>query len=271
MKSLLIALAIPLALLATPVAAQSDEQAADDAEAMAKLSEIFAVEPLTAEQKARLPLATDLVTSILPDGAMADMMNSMFSGFLDPLLELGAEAGPDLGDHIGYAASELELSDEQVVEIATLIDPEWKERQQREMALIKTAMGEVMTAMEPAMRKGLSEAYAVHFSDSELRDIGAFFATEGGATFARKSYALSSDPRIMGAAMTQIPTIMQQFEAMGAKMEAAMADLPQKQTFDTLAPTQKARITELTGLSEEELRIGMEAAAAAEEESGPLG
>lgn len=270
MKTWLLAFAAPLALTAQPLAAQ-EEMSSEDEQALAAMAQMFAAEPLTPEQEARLPLATSLVAKILPEGSMAEIMNSMFDGFLDPLMKLAAEAGPDLTEHIGYSASELELSDEQAAEAAALVDPNWRERQEREFSMLQGMIGRVMTAMEPAMRKGMSEAYAVHFTEPELRDIDAFFSTESGASYARKSFALSSDPRIMGAAMQQMPVMMEQFATIGAEMEAAMADLGEKPTFETLPASRKARLLELTGLSEEELQSGMEAAAAAEAESGPFG
>ena len=262
MKNWIVALAAPLALLGQPLAAQ--EPSEDEAAAIAAITSAFAVEPLTAEQESRLPLAQKVVEKMLPEGAMAQVMGSMFDGMLGPFAKLAEAAGPDLEDQIGYASGELELSDEQAVEIAAIIDPQWKERQKREMDMMQAAMGKIMSAMEPGMRKGMTEAYAVNFSVRELTDLDAFFATETGAAFAQKSYAMANDPRIVSATMAEFPSMMEEFAGMEADMKAAAADLPQKKTFETLTPEQKARILELTGLTEEDLQFGMESASDAE-------
>lgn len=263
MKNWIVALAAPLALLGQPLAAQ--EPSEDEAVAIAAIASAFAVEPLTAEQASRLPLAQKVVEKMLPEGAMAQVMGSMFDGMLGPFAKLAEAAGPDLEDQIGYASGDLELSDEQAVEIAAIIDPQWKERQKREMDMMQAAMGKIMSAMEPGMRKGMTEAYAVNFSVRELTDLDAFFATETGAAFAQKSYAMANDPRIVSATMAEFPSMMEEFAGMEADMKAASADLPQKKTFETLTPEQKARILELTGLTEEDLQYGMESASDASE------
>ena len=270
MKTWKLALAVPLALLSAPVLAQ-DAEAQREAEVMASLAQMFAVEPLTPEQQERLPLASELVEQIMPPGTMKEVMGGMFDSFMGPMMEIAAAAGPNTTDILGYSAEELGLSDAEAAEIASIVDPVWQERRTREMSLVQESMGEIMTAMEPAMRKGMSEAYAVHFTRGELTDISAFFATESGASYARKSYALSSDPRIMSAAMSQMPAMMASFKQMEEDAKTIVAELGEKKTFEALSNPEKRRLLELTGLSEEDLRIGMEAAAAAEAERSPLG
>ena len=273
MKKLILACVAPLAVTATPILAQDEDGSESEAEAaaLAQMQEMFAAEPLTAEQAARLPLARELVGMILPDGAMGEIMNTLFDGFLDPMMALAEQAGPDLVDQIGEQAIGLELDESQTAEVASLIDPNWKERRDRELVLMQQFMGEIMTAMEPAMRKGMSEAYAANFTGKELEDISAFFATESGGTYARKSFALSSDPRIIGAAMEQMPTMMEQFKTIDEKMRAAMSDLGEPRSFEALNASERARLSELTGFSEEELRSGMEEAAAQKATDSPFG
>lgn len=272
MKNWILALGAPLALSAQPVLAQDADadKAAEEAEVMAALTEAFAVEPLTTEEEARLPMARQVVDKMMPEGSMQKVIDSTFGGMLGPFMDLAAQAGPDLTETIGWDKSELEVTDEQVKEIAGIVDPNWEERQRREMAFLQEAMGEVMAAMEPAMRKGMSEAYAVAFTTTELADLDAFFSTPSGASFATKSFELANDPRIMSAAMTSMPMMMEQFAEMGEKMKAAMDDLPERKTFETLTAEEKARLLELSGLSEEDLKLGMEVAAETAESDSPF-
>ena len=66
----------------------------------------------------------------------------------------------------------------------------------------------MLAALEPTMRTAMAELYAVHFTDAELADIAAFFATTSGATYARQSYALASDPRLLSAVFSEMPTFV---------------------------------------------------------------
>lgn len=259
MKKWTLALAAPLVLVGQPAAADENKAARADkqSEAIAMIAQMFPAEPLTPEQQARLPLASSLIERIMPDGTMDEMMGSMFDGMLGPIMDMADQAGPSLSTFIGYDETELELGDEAVAEIAAIIDPQWRERQRRTMDMTKIMMSQLMTAMEPAMKRGMAEAYAANFSSAELEGIAAFFSTDIGATFARKSYQLSSDPRIMHAAMSELPKMFATFEEMGKKMKAEMADLPEKKGYDALDASERQRILSLTGISEEDLRVGM--------------
>lgn len=272
MTKWMLALAAPLVLVAQPAAADENKnaEAEKQAEAMAMMAQMFPVEPLTAEQQARLPLASSLIESIMPDGTMQEMMGSMFDGMLGPIMDMAEQAGPTLSNFIGYDETELELDDEAVAEIAAIVDPQWRERQRRTMELTKVMMGQLMTGMEPAMKRGMAEAYAANFTSAELEGISAFFSTEVGASFARKSYRLSSDPRIMHAAMSELPTMLATFGQMGEKLKAEMADLPDKKGFDALDAAERQRILSLTGLTDEDLRTGMQQVAQQDAQDAPF-
>lgn len=256
MRNWIIALAAPLALASQPAIA-ADDADTKQAEAMAVLADAFKVEPLTAEQEARLPLAMALVDQMVPEGTLDEMTGSMFDSMLGPLMSFAEQAGPSLSDFIGYGEEDLELDDEAVTEIAGIVDPRWQERQRRTIDVTQSMMGKLMTAMEPAMKRGMAEAYAVNFTRVELDGIREFFSTEIGTNYARKSYKLASDPRIISAAMRELRAMMAVFTDMGEQMKAEMADLPAKKDFDALSAAERRRIVDLTGLKAEQLRAGM--------------
>lgn len=272
---------------AAPISAQTggyDETSAEAAEleaAMAKLGEMFATEPLTAEQEARLPAASRIVALMIPEGTMGEIMGTMLDDMLGPMMEMGPPPSRmTVAQGLGVNRFELELTDEQAAELAGLFDPAWQERQAREMAVMPAIMREMMTAMEPPLRKAMSELYAIRFSDTELAEIEAFFSTETGRRYARESFAMASDPRTMSASLEALPMMMQRMEDIEARIEAATADLPAKRDYDALGAEERARISDLTGLSQEEIRANLAgsepsgdggdeaAAAAAAEEAG---
>jgi hypothetical protein len=249
-----------LALAPQPLAAQdegaetaaSEDTSAGDpmADAMGMLGAMFPAEPLTAEQEARLPQATRIITRMIPEGTLGEMMGGMFDKFMGPMTAaLDAPANAAVQQGIGISPSSLGLSEEQAAEIAALLDPAYAERHKREMAVMPAMMRDMMTIMEPTMRKAMSELYAIHFSQEELDDIEAFFVTESGAAYARKSFTMSSDPRIISASMEAMPQIMGAIGDIEKKIAAASADLPPKRSFADLPDAEKGQIAKLTGLS----------------------
>lgn len=68
--------------------------------------------------------------------------------------------------------------------------------------------------------------------------------------------------------MREMPTIMLAMTDMDAKLKAEMADLPEKKDFDALGTNERQRISELSGLDEEQLREGM-TLLAEQEANGP--
>lgn len=266
-----------LTLAAPPLAAQdAGEEAVDLAsdgnpadsngmdEAMALFGAMFKAEPLTPEQEARLPQAQRVVGQLIPEGTLGEMMGSMFDKMLGPIMEMGGSpATATVASGTGLSTYSLDLTTEQTEELASLFDPAWAERQKREMAMFPGMMTEMMNTMEPVMRKAMSELYAINFTAQELTEIEAFFATETGASFARKSFSMSSDPRVLGATMEAMPAMMGTIGSIEQKMAEATADLPAKRSFADLSAAEKARVAEVTGYSVEEIEANLSATAEA--------
>ena len=255
-------LALPLAAILSataPAAAQEAdtepmEQAMD--QTMAQLGEMFPVVPLTADEQARLAVARGVVERIMPPGTMGELMGSMFDNMLGPMTKLAGD-NPNAAflSKTGIDAAAQGMTETQTSEALALLDHVWKERIEREAKIMPRMMTRLMTDLEPAMRTAMSELYAVYFDERELADIDAFFSTESGATYARESFRMSSDPRLMGAMMEQMPVMMTALMGMAGEMEQATADLPPVRHFKDLDAGQRTRLSELTGLPSQELEI----------------
>lgn len=270
-KILLAPLAGALVLAAAPAMAQDGEEpmfeqsieiADADADAteeadpnpFAMLAGMFAVEPLTAEQEARLPQANAIITKLVPEGSLGEMMGKTFDSFMKPFADLPKSSAVErAANGMGVSRYDLELTDEQAQEIADMFDPAYEEREAREMALLPEMMNTMMTAMEPPMRKAMAELYAINFTEAELSDIDAFFSTPTGAVYARKSFTMASDPRIVAATMEAMPALLGPIGSIEEKAKAATADLPPARAFAELTAKERARITALTGFSAEEI------------------
>ena len=252
----------------TPALAAQDDAGSAPASADAELAAItemfsgmFTAEPLTTEQEARLPAAQQLIAKVIPEGTMAEMMDKMFDGVLGPMMAAapGSGAAPTIAKQIGTVPYALELEDEQAAELASLFDPAWAERQQREVAMFPKMMKDIMTLIEPGMRKAMAELYAIRFSDREIAEIDAFFATGTGSKYARESFLMASDPRIMSASMEMMPAMMGMIGDIEAQMAASTADLPPIRSFAELSPVERAKVAEMTGYSIEEIEYNLSA------------
>lgn len=258
-----LALGGALMLTAHPALAQDETANTEDngsvetmEQGFAGLGELFKAEPLTAEQEARLPLARTIVAKIVPEGAMRDMIDGMMGGMFGEIMKAGAEPQPAanfVASQLGISAGELELDEAQLSELADMFDPARDIRKAKEAEIFPAMMGEMMSSMEPVVRKSMAELYAIHFSQAELTDIDAFFSTPSGANYARKSFSMASDPRIAAGTMEALPDMMQQFATMEQKMALATADLPAKRSFSELSENERARIATLTGYAVDDL------------------
>jgi hypothetical protein len=238
---------------------EGEQPPSDDMQAMAALAGMMGAgmkpEPLTPEQQARLPQAAAIIDRIMPPGAMADMSQQMFGGFLGGFGEMipsGARGA--VAEALGLEPGALaDLSDAEATELANLFDPAWEKRGTVIEELAGGMMSEMMNVVEPGMRRAMAELYAIRFTSTELAAIDAFFATEAGTKYARESLSMASDPRLMAATMESMPAMFASIAGMETKMKEGMAGLPEPRRFANLSPKERERVAELTGLSVEDL------------------
>ena len=261
-----IAWAAPLAAMAlhVPAAAQASgdsgvpELGAENENLLDALSGMFVAEPLTPEQQARLPLAMALVEKVMPPGALSEAFGGMFDEIISPLADIAPfDARTVIARRIGLFGG-AELTDEQATWAANLLDPAWEERERRQRALMPQMMSGVMDAMEPPMRQAMAELYAINFTEAELADIDAFFATPTGAAYARRSYTMASDPRMTAASMSAMPAMMQGMADLESELAAATADLPSERTWADFSASERKQLARLLGYSEEELELTLQ-------------
>ena len=252
-----------------PLAAQDGEAAMTydlSAQDMAEFGEfmgsIFQAEPLTPEQEARVPLASEIVAQLLPEGFYARMMSEMMETTMKPIL--GMFSGPEfvVMSAVILENGSPELGPEETAELAALLDPAYATRGTAMVDAMTGAMGGMFTQMEPAMREGLSKAYAARFTEIQLGEIKAFFDTPPGGLYARESMAIATDPQFMSSMMGALPGMMAGMGNIEADIETAMADIPEPRTFDDLSASDRARASELLGITEAALETAMETAAA---------
>lgn len=249
-----------LSLVPQPIAAQdnakphSETADAGNDEVMAQFEGMFPSEPLTSDQQARLPQAQRIVSRVFPDGTISEMMGGMMDGLIDSGIDLaGGPAITAVTRGTALRADTLRLSPEQADELAALFDPAYTERYKRQMALLPEFLRAMRVKMEPDMRKALAEIYAIQFSQVELDDIETFVKTDSGTAYARKSFIMAGDLRLIGASALAVLGIGA-FEGLEDLMATAGKGLPAERDFHALSSTEQARVMALTGYDDAEIR-----------------
>ena len=228
--------------------------AMDEAAVLAMMSGLFQAEPLTAEQEARLPAATAIVATMMPEGFYGEIMRDMMEKTMRPMMAMFSEPDFLLASRLTLDEAALaELSDAEKQELLTMLDPAWDQRADTMVDALISNMGGAFAAVEPPVRAGLAKAYAVRFDEAQLADISAFFATPTGGEFARQSMALFADPQVMGATMEAMPEMIGSFTEMETAMEAALESLPAERDYADLSMAQRARMADLLGVEPDAL------------------
>ena len=228
--------------------------AMDEAAVLAVMSGMFQAEPLTAEQEARLPAATAIVATMMPEGFYGELMRDMMEKTMRPMMAMFSEPDFILASRLTLdEAAIAELGDAEKKELLTMLDPAWDQRADTMVNAMVANMGGAYAAVEPPVRAGLAKAYAVRFDEAQLADISSFFATPTGGEFARQSMALFADPQVMGATMEAMPEMIGSITEMETSMLAALESLPAERDYADLSAAQRARMADLLGVEPDAL------------------
>jgi hypothetical protein len=199
-------------------------------------------EAATPIDPARLKAAENVVIKLVPPGTyqriMKDMMDSMAGSIMDQILGMDAAT---MAAMAGEEAKQ-EGADRTLQQLASEKDPHFRERMDIMMKVMFTEMGVMMAELEPEVRTALSNIYAKKYTLAELNDIGTFFATPSGASFAGNFMSTFTDKEMIQASFGMMPKIMEAMPAIMQKVEAATAHLPPppKASTETEEPIQDA-------------------------------
>jgi Uncharacterized protein conserved in bacteria (DUF2059) len=255
--ALLLSTAAPMAWAATPetdskpVELNETEKAAKEMDdVMSIFTKMFDTSNLPEPEPVRLELAKVTASKLLPDGAYAKIMDGMFEQMLTPMMNIL----PGLTDaQISAATGASEenvaaLTEEKKAAVTQIIDPYNKDRGKQFIDVMKPMISEAMAVIEPAMRTGLSRAYARKFTAAQLTTMNGFFTTPTGGAFARESFALQADPEVMQATFKALPAIFTSFMGDEAKFKAKFEELPKQRELKDLSETEMQQLAGLLGV-----------------------
>lgn len=225
------------------------------AAAFSVFGELFKAEPLTPEQEALLPLATDMARHIMPEGSFGTAMRDT----IDPMMTMimgNIDSNPRvrLSEISGVPTAALEgLSDDDAQEALDIFDPQFAARNERTAKVFTGMVGKLLDAIEPAYREGMARALTRRFNEAEMRELLAFFATPTGGKFAKQSFLVQYDPQLMGvmealgpAAVKLVPEITEEFAAIESEFGT-------HRDFTELSNAERTRAARLIGKSVREL------------------
>lgn len=176
-----------------------------------------------AAEPAHLALARTAVESVWPLGTYERMADAMMSEFMGGMFDMKMSDMVPVGE---LSDKEKGQADVSIGDAIAAKDPHFKERMRITFEVVKKEMGAVMAKVEPAMRDGLTKAFARKFTAAQLADMNRFFATPSGKAYARESLLVFMDPELMKAMMSMMPEMMKAMPAVTEKVKAATAHLP---------------------------------------------
>jgi hypothetical protein len=211
--------------------------------------------PVAAIDPARLAAARVTVDYVFPTGTYARLMNQTMNGVMKQLMDsMGSMPLRDLAGAKGISEDKLsQLGDGTLKEIMTIYDPHYEQRMQLTTEAMFAEMSQLMTQLEPAMRDGLTRAYAKRFTADELGEMNRFFATPTGKAYAADSMIVFMDPDVIAKITEFMPAMIKQMPAMTEKLKEATAKLPPPRKLEDLTPAERDRLAKLLGMSSDEL------------------
>lgn len=204
---------------------------------------------------ARLAVARAVVDHIFPTGTYGRMMDGSFQAIMKAAVD-GAGNMPlrQIAVIAGTKEDEIaKLGDGTLNQIMEIYDPAYKPRMNAMMDAMSGEMGKLMTTFEPAMREGLTQAYAHHYTADQMADFNRFFDTPSGQAYARDSMILFMDPAVMEQMQKAMPELMKQMPAMLKTMETAATPFPKPRQYKDLSKDERARLARLLGVTEAQL------------------
>ena len=177
---------------------------------------------------ARLAAAEVTVDYLFPLGTYERMMKGTMDQMLDSIISQTFDR-PMAETMKGYGMDQgavEELGDASINDMMKQRDPYFEERLKISTKVMTNEMVDLMTAMEPALRKALANIYARKFTAQQLAEMNDFFATDTGRAFARDYMMVFVDPEMMQSMMSFVPAMMQAMPAITKKVEEATAHLP---------------------------------------------
>ena len=210
-------LALPLLIIATPLAAQTTISAIEATQDMPSTDRIAAAKPVVDKL---WPLGS---FQRMFDGDKKRLADTLIAVMFDIKIE---EMLPDkhIGDHErGKSLGELTF----------VKDPHYRERTQIITTLTFDEMLPLLEQVEPTVREGLVISYAQKYTPAQLRELDKFLSTGTGKIYAKNWLTNLYNPGMVQALRRFIPDFIKAMPDLFDKVEAATAHItPPRQVIE---------------------------------------
>jgi Uncharacterized protein conserved in bacteria (DUF2059) len=202
------------------------------------------------------PAASAIAAQLFPDGTYRKLLGPSFTQMMSSMTgSMGAvPIGPILKAAGLDEARGAALDKVTVQQIMDIMDPVFKQRMDLMMTGMFTEMVPLFEAMEPDLRDGLALSLQSRFTQPQLVELKAFFATPTGNAFASQQMLLFMDPAVMGKMQAQMPKIMEAMPTLIAKSMKAMEALPKPKQYKDLTKDERARLAALLGIDPKKMK-----------------
>ncbi|MGH6694096.1 DUF2059 domain-containing protein [Sphingopyxis sp.] len=216
-------------------------------EAIALVEKMFDTSSLPPIEPARLTLAQQTMTALIPAGSLEKMIDNLYGKMFKTIMgEFGGQSDLMLSIQTGVESDQIAKLDEATKgKVADMFDPHRKEREDQITKVIKPLISEVLGDMEPPMREGMSKAYARKFTAAQLTDLNGFLATPTGTIYANEWMALQADPEVMVSVIKAVPPLVNKFIDRGPQIEKDMKDLPKEKQLSDFDDKELAKLAKL--------------------------
>ncbi len=200
--------------------------------------------------------ATRIAAALLPDGTyrkmMSGMLDKVMSGMID---QVGNMPVREILIASGMPEDQApKLAPDAMKQVMAITDPAFKQRMDLGMKAMMGSVVDMMSRYEPAVRAGLSEAYARRFTPAQLDDLERFFATPTGKEYAAQSMLVYTDPAVMNRMMAMVPEMMKEMPKMIGAMTEATKHLPPPRKYGDLSKAERDRIAVLLGVDRKTMK-----------------
>lgn len=224
--------------------------------AMAQTAAAPDAPPPAAPAPVASPAATTIAGQLFPNGTYRKMLGPQFTQMMSSMTDsVGTmPIGPILKAAGVDEARAGNLDKVTIQQIMDIVDPAYKQRMNLMTTTMFAEMVPLFETMEPDLRDGLAVSLQSRFSQPQLAELQAFFATPTGSAFASQQMMLFMDPAVMGKMQAQMPKIMEAMPALVAKSMKAMEGLPKPKQYKDLTKEERARFAALLGVDPKDMK-----------------
>ena len=211
--------------------AETKKPAVDPMQAMAAMTAMFdKLFPAGPEpDPARLAVARQTATAMLPAGAYSQAMTTFLNKTTDRVLDMSEADFVAIFPEAKKDKKAKKPSTEPLRVKLARDEPNFDAKLAAVRAFAGTMLAKLGTVAEPKFREGMARAMARKFDAAQLAEINAFLATPTGAAYGRQTVGMWFEPDVMRGTFELFPEMIKMMPELAedaADMESQLKNKP---------------------------------------------